>query len=662
MRTLALNSRMWRLGLMAGLLGSTGAVAGFAQTAQNICYAPDGVTEVTCLQSNSNVTTESGAGANTERTASTPGAGFEETGFSLSIEDETIAGAEKPQVPQRAQDRALERADVQVTFDGLQIIPRLNVSTDDLRASYKAGQQVTFRSSTNYPGWIARAEVVVIDRASRTARAVATLPVNPNGQVSWVMPAEGSGTYAYVLRVYDAKGRFNETAQLELNRTGDAFATHSTTSEGLADTGQVIAAGEGQDRTAVSNIPLYGGSVTASGENVRPGSVVTVLGERAVVDANGRFVIQRILPPGTHAVPVQVRTNGQTVTEVTRSVEIPDSEWFYVAIVDVTLSKKIEDELEGTIAEDDDIDADGRVAFYAKGRVSGRTLITASADTGEGELRDIFRRLDDKDPRQVLRRLDPEDTYLVYGDDSTAYDDTPSSGRFYVRVERDRMLALWGDFDADVTSGQLVNNSRRLYGGKLEYKSLDTTPRGDARVDATVYAAQPDTRLQRDVLQGTGGSAYFLSRQDINFDSESLQIEFRDRDTGRVIERQALVAGRDYSIDYLQGVVILTEPLNSSRRTGELVTDSPIGDTIVELVVDYEFTPGIGEVDGDTAGGSVEAWVTDDLSFKLTGVSDQTDKPFWQEFMGRGRGCALQRRRRRGEPVHRWRPDVQSGA
>jgi len=60
---------------------------------------------------------------------------------------------------------------VQVTFDGLQIIPRLNVSTDDLRASYKAGQQVTFRSSTNYPGWIARAEVVVIDRASRTARA-----------------------------------------------------------------------------------------------------------------------------------------------------------------------------------------------------------------------------------------------------------------------------------------------------------------------------------------------------------------------------------------------------------------------------------------------------------------------------------------------------------
>ena len=628
MRTLSLNSRMWRLGLLASLLGSTGAVvsASYAETVQNTCYAPDGLTEIACLQSNSNVVVDSENYANTERASGAPGAGFEETGFSLSIEGETVAGAQAPSVPQRAQDRALERADVQVKFDGLQIIPRLNVSTDDLRASYKAGQSVTFRSSTNYPAWISRAEVVVIDRASRTARAVAKLPVNPNGQVNWVMPADGSGEYAYVLRVYDAKGRFNETAQLELNRTGDAFATHSTTSEGLSAQGEVLAAGEGEDRTAVSNIPLYGGSVTASGENVRPGSVVTVMGERAVVDRNGRFVIQRILPPGTHSVPVQVRTGGQTVTNVTRSVDIPDSEWFYVAIADVTLSKKIEDELDGTIAEEDDIEADGRLAFYAKGRIKGRTLITASADTGEGELSDIFRRLDEKDPRQVLRRLDPEDTYLVYGDDSSAYDDTPSSGRFYIRVERDRMLALWGDFDADITSGQLVNNSRRLYGGKLEYKSLDTTPRGDARIDATVYAARPDTRLQRDVLQGTGGSAYFLSRQDINFASESLQIEFKDRDTGRVIERQALIAGRDYSIDYLQGVIILTNPLNSSRATGELVTENPIGDTIVELVVDYEFTPGLGDVDGSSAGGSVEAWVSDDLSFKLTGINDETDR------------------------------------
>lgn len=616
-----LITRRWHLTALAGLLASTGLVQ--AQTTgpggANTCYAPDGVTEIGCLVSNSDVAVSIPTGVNTEQLLSSPGDGFDDIGFSLSIEGETVAGAASPSVPQRAQDIALAQADVQVRFDGLEVIPRLNVSTTDLRASYRAGQRLTFRSSTNYPAWIARSEVVVIDRNSRTGRTVAVLPVAANGQVDWTMPADGSGAYAYVLRVYDAQGRYNETAQLELNRTTDAFETHATSGPA------VIAAGEGEDRTAVSNIPVYGGAVTAVGENVRPGSVVEVLGERIAVDGDGRFVVQRILPPGLHDVPVEVRDGGRTVTEVTRVVEIPENEWFYVAIADVTISRQIEDELDGTIAEEDDIDVDGRVAFYVKGRVKGSTLITASADTGNGDIGDIFRRLDDKDPRQVLRRLDPEDTYLVYGDDSTAIDDTPTSGRFYIRVEREKTVAVWGDFDADISSGQLVNNNRRLYGGKIEHQSRATTSRGDARIEAQIYAAQPDTRLQRDVLRGTGGSAYFLSRQDINFASESIRVEFRDSDTGRVIERRALVAGVDYSIDYIQGVLILTDPLNSTRSTGALVTENAIGDTIVELVVDYEFTPGLGDVDGSAAGGSIEAWATDDLSFQLTGISDNTD-------------------------------------
>jgi len=383
------NRRSRSLGAI--LLGSTMLVPVSASPQQqNTCYASDGVTEVSCFQSNSPEAIRMPTGENTEFTRDTAGAGFDEIGFSLSIEEETIAGAQKPSVPERVQDRALAAADIQVNFDGLEIIPRLNVSTTDLRASYQAGQTLTFRSSTNYPNWISRAEVVVIDRASRVGRTVAAVPVAPNGQASWTMPADGSGQYAYVLRVYDAKGRYNETAQLELNRTGDAFETHGTTG------GPVIAAGEGEDRTAISNIPLYGGSVTASGENVVPGSVVSVMGERAVVDANGRFVIQRILPPGVHLVDVEVTANGRKVTDIGRTVDIPENDFFYVAIADLTISKKLEDELEGTIAEEDEVDVDGRVAFYLKGRVKGRTLITASADTGDGDIEDIFSRLDER--------------------------------------------------------------------------------------------------------------------------------------------------------------------------------------------------------------------------------------------------------------------------
>jgi len=203
--------------------------------------------------------------------------------------------------------------------------------------------------------------------------------------------------------------------------------------------------------------------------------------------------------------------------------------------------------------------------------------------------------------------------------------DTPTSGRFYIRVEREDWDAVWGDYDVEVSSGQLINDNRTLYGGRVQYRSLQTTQNGDARVSATAYAAQPETRPQRDVLLGTGGSAYFLSRQDINYGSENLRIEVKDRNTGRVLERQTLIAGRDYSFDYIQGVVILTDPLNSSRSTGALVTDNPIGDTIVELVVDYEFTPGLADVDGTSVGGSLEGWITDDFSLKVTGLRDTTD-------------------------------------
>ena len=607
--------------LKTPILGSVTlvATAALAQSEGDTCHAPDLVTQSACIEPNSNLSVVLPTGANTERAEDVAGSDFEEIGFSLSIEEVTVAGATKPSVVQRVQDRALETANVQVKFDGLDIQPRLNVATHDLRASYQAGEGITFRASTNYPFWISRAEVVIIDRASRTRDVVETIPISPNGQVMWAMPQTGSGKYAYVLRVYDAKGRFNETAQLNLNRTDAFFATHETRG------GPLIAAGEGEDNTAVSKIPMHGGSITTSGEGVPPGSRVEVMGETVPVDSNGRFVSQRVLPPGEHFVSVKVHTEGRGATDLGRHVEIPEDEWFYVAIADVTVAKKIEDELEDTLAEDKGTDVDGRLAFYLKGRIKGSTLITASADTGEGDIEDVFRRLDEKDPRSILRRLDPEDTYLVYGDDSSAYDDTPTSGRFYIRVQRDASSVLWGDFDADVSSGQLVNNNRRLYGLQLKHKSKQVTSRGDSRFNATLYAAQPDTKSQRDVLQGTGGSAYFLSREDINFASENIRVEIKDRDTGRVIERRNLIEGRDYAIDYIQGVLILTDPLNSSRSTGPLVTENPIGDTLVSLVVDYEYTPGISSVDGSSAGGVVDVWATDALNLRFTGLRDTTD-------------------------------------
>ena len=225
------------------------------------------------------------------------------------------------------------------------------------------------------------------------------MPVEPNGLVRWMMPASGSGEYTYVVRVYDTKGRYNETVPLPLSQSDRAFATHET------DPADVTAAGEGEDRTAIAHIPISGGSITASGMGVGQGTTVRVMGESVIVDPSGAFVIQRILPTGGHVVDVTVERGGRTVDKVARAIEIPASEWFYVAVADVTLGRR----LQAADPADKGNYADGRAGFYVKGKVKGRYLITSSLDTGEGDLSEMFARLDEKDPRNVLRRLDPDD-------------------------------------------------------------------------------------------------------------------------------------------------------------------------------------------------------------------------------------------------------------
>lgn len=435
-------------------------------------------------------------GANTEVADSTPGVGFDDLGFSISIDNETIAGASAPRVPDRTNDLEAARANVSVRYDGLDVTRRLNVSTEDLRVGYRAGETITFRSSMNYPAFVERTELRILDRTRRGNPVIATLPIAPNGSASWVMPAEGPTDLAYVLRTYDSRGRYDETQPLALMRSERAFPTHATSGTPF------IAAGEGEDRTRTRRIPVGGGTVTVSGTNARPGGTVTVMGEPVPVDNQGRFVTTRILPAGDRVVTVDI--DGQRYV---RDVTIAASEWLRVGIIDVTAGWR-DDE---SIGESETY-IDGRAAIYAKGKTESGWTITGSLDTGNGPIEDIFDRLNDKDPRRVLDRLreNDDDLYPTYGDDSTFYDDTPSQGRVFLRVENETTRFTWGDFKAGINNGGLLSNTRDLYGAELRYQAPSVTENGDPRWSAQVYAANPETAVQRDILRGTGGSVYFL--------------------------------------------------------------------------------------------------------------------------------------------------------
>ncbi|HLS18867.1 MAG TPA: hypothetical protein VK090_03580, partial [Paracoccaceae bacterium] len=239
-------------------------------------------------------------------------------GFSISVDApeagpnaprRTIAGAEAAPELDRGTDRALEMAGIDLTYDGLGARQRLAISTSDMRQSFMAGEDVRFRASANYPAWISRAEVVITDIRGRTHT---TVPIPANGEAVWVMPAEGPSEFLYYLRVTDAGGRRDETRALPLARSASASEPDLT--------GPVTAAAEGDDMTARRGIPVKGGAITVSGH--AGDAPVRIMGEQIATDPSGGFVVQRILPPGTHDVGISIGDK-----RMERQVTIEKSEW-----------------------------------------------------------------------------------------------------------------------------------------------------------------------------------------------------------------------------------------------------------------------------------------------------------------------------------------------
>lgn len=551
--------------------------------------------------------------------------------FVISVDGETVdASSAKPAVKQadrqidreRKTDLDLNSVNIQIKYDGLEVAPILNVSTMPVRRSYNANEKVEFLATTNYPDFIDRSEIRIfaIGDGKSVDKPVAVVPVGTNAKAHWTMPAtEDERDYAYVLRVYDEKGRFDETEALTLSR--------SKKQDRPALREEAVAPGMGEDRTALRNIRIHGGAVTIYGSNVPAGHEVTALGENIPLDREQKFVVQRILRPGAHDIDVAVNERSKNDgLAFSRDINIPDNDWFYVGLADITLRKRSGDSGIEAVrpGEYDSTTTNGRLAFYLKGKIKGEYLLTAAADTTEDDIDKMFRNFGKQNPRQLLRKLDPDDYYPVYGDDSTMLEDAPTNGKFYVRLERGDSHVLWGNFKTRITGTEFMRADRALYGAKGVYKSEETTSFGERKTEIDLYAAQPETLPQYEEYQATGGSAYFMRRQNILEGSETITVEFRDFVTGRVIERRTLRAGEDYRFDYMQGVLILNRPLSSSTGTSDPVRDGALGGNKVYLLAQYEFEPLANDLDGYSFGGRGQQWLNDKVRVGVTGYQETT--------------------------------------
>jgi Bacterial Ig-like domain len=522
----------------------------------------------------------------------------------------------------RLADAALDAADIRMSYDALAATPMLNAGLAGGASSATLGETVTFETYWNYNHWISRGEIRVFDRSDKLISApIAILPLDENGAVNWTVPDKReSSEYSFVLRVFDKTGAFDETREksVQIVRAGTERANpvgHSPV--------------YGEDNTGRRNIQVNGGTVTVSGRGLSDAQAgeVRVLGRAVVADPQGNFAVSQIVPAGKHVIDVAYVGADGTEIDITRDVTIPQSDWFLVALGDLTIGTRSEEGralVEAAGEEFDETYVTGRAAFYLKGKVQGKYLVTAALDTQEDDIDNLLSGLDEKSPEALLRRVDPDRYYAVYGDDSTTFADAPTQGRFYVRIERGDDQVVWGNFLTDITNTEFAQIDRGLYGGKFSFNSDATTSFGERRSRITAFAADPGTLPSREEFRGTGGSVYFLENQDLTIGSERLRIEVRDEESGLVLETHDLNPFIDYEVDYIQGRVLLARPLTSTRLAQEIVRDGSLSGNAAYLVARYEYQPTFADLDGMSTGGRAEGWLGERVRFGVTALDDES--------------------------------------
>ena len=512
--------------------------------------------------------------------------------------------------------------EIRFRADSLNVNPVLAVALADGASSVAAGGRVQFRTYCNYPAFIMSAEIRVF-RADQSSdgEPVATITVNADGEASWQVPATGEQDLFFVLRVTAADGSFDETRTHALS----VLAHDVPISEERETHTEFGAADEASTRT----IALAGVMATVTGRADPVSEIVRVSGQRVPIANDGRFAAQQIVAREGGALDLVIARDGREVLHQRQDIVARQNDWFVVAQGEVTLGHSFSSGPSRVVSGDSLAEGSyalGRAAIYAKGSLAHDTRITASLDTGEARLGDLLSNFDRKDPHQLLRRLDATQFYPTYGDDSTLIEDAPTQGRFYLRAQRAASQLVIGNFTTQINGGDLVQLDRGLFGALVDVKSTQVTSFGERKAQLLAFASDPGTVPAREEFRGTGGSLYFLRRQDVSIGSERVRVEVRDRETGLVLESRDLFAQQDYDFDPMQGRLTLLKPLSSLAGTSSAVRESSSAGNVPVLVVRYEYTPSIGSLDGYTIGGRGSIWLGETLRIGATAQRDTTDQ------------------------------------
>lgn len=271
--------------------------------------------------------------------------------------------------------------------------------------------------------------------------------------------------------------------------------------------------------------------------------------------------------------------------------------WTLVGLAEGSVgAQTIADRMERTGRFDSDLGRHARTAFYAKGRILGKFLLTLAYDSAK-QSADQF----------LGGGINPNAYYTVFADGANRRYDAASRSPLYVRIEARAFTALFGDFQTALTQTQLARYQRTLTGVSGEATLGHLHLKG--------FGARTATTHRHLEIQGGGLSGpYALGTTAMVPDSETITIEVRDRFRSQeIVSSTTLTRFVDYTIDVLSGTVSFKSPVLSHDSNGNPQF----------ILIDFDADPVLGAAADALVGGGRVDYAAGRVKLGLTAISDK---------------------------------------
>ena len=498
-------------------------------------------------------------------------------------------------------------------------IPQLEVLEPKGEYVTPFGESADDRGDMPPDGNAGSGEIVLEQRLlGKTAKANA---VELDGKPLSVGP---DGTFTGTLRLKRGSNLFGLLVRNPQGFT--RIATVTVTVSDRDDKGNVLVAVKPIPTLAVKfppmGVPLNSQLLTVAGETDLQNKI-EINGEPVTVRADGHFATVVKLPKGTSRIAVRATDPAGNEGSIEREVTVSDTQLFFLAFADGMVSQMHgKGYLAGAgMTNSTEYYTEGRVAYYLKGMIAGKYLVTSAFDTGTQEFNKMFKHLDDKENDLLLTNLDPDKIYPVYGDSSTVVYDAQSQGKFYLAVDSDELRFLVGNYPLSLRDTELAAYQRTLYGARAVYQSLSRTEYGSPDTQVVLFGAESLQAHIQDELRATGGSLYYLSHHDIIEGSEQVTLVVRDKNTGLLVSRITQQQNVDYTVKYQEGRILFNRPIASVIQDAVLVNQSIQPGNPVYIQVDYETR--LDSFEKTASGGRVRQQVGDHVAVGGTYVKDE---------------------------------------